>query len=573
MANLSDILQDPNYVNANAATKKAIFDKYSATDSNYTEANAATQAAIRKKFGIEEIAQPSEAKSSEAEPDIAHNLKVAGSSLVENLPSAVGTALGTLGGGAFGSLATPVAGTIAGGIAGGVAGGKGAEKLADLATRYATGNPEATYRGYIQSKIGSQPTSEGERLARAMIETGMDVGAGLGVGSLAKGATKAAVRKAGELMVAQPLTQLAAGEAGTAGTELSDNQAVGFGTSLIPTAIAAAIGKRQFPKAAAAQTLNQINTAAHNAYEKAKNAGVVLTKQASTNLADSLKSVMTNLGFDEDAHDIIKPVVNMIKKRSDKELNLSQLDTFRRAINTRIKKALSAEGGADDARIGSAVVEELDNFISKLNPSQLSAGNEKIAIPALEEARKLWTQKSKMQTVQDILSTAERTGNSEDIEKGFTRIATNKNLFNKFSPDEQEIIGKIVKGDLVDLIAKSAPGVSPSGLSKGAIWALLGHFVAPGVGYAGAIGSGAVKLATIGRDKRQAEALSDLISRGYTPPKFSWSQTMAPSVGAGARGAMAPEEESDTYIDENGVPHITIRKAVGGLASLKKRYG
>ena len=54
---LSDIASDPNYVNANAATKKAIFDKYSAQDQNYTGANPATQAAIRKKFGIADVDQ------------------------------------------------------------------------------------------------------------------------------------------------------------------------------------------------------------------------------------------------------------------------------------------------------------------------------------------------------------------------------------------------------------------------------------------------------------------------------------------------------------------------------------
>ncbi len=52
MATLADILNDPNYVNANAATKKAIFDKYSANDPNYTNANAATQQAIRTRFGV-----------------------------------------------------------------------------------------------------------------------------------------------------------------------------------------------------------------------------------------------------------------------------------------------------------------------------------------------------------------------------------------------------------------------------------------------------------------------------------------------------------------------------------------
>ncbi len=52
MADLSSILNDPNYVNANPATKAAIFDKFSALDKNFTGANAETQQAIRVKFGV-----------------------------------------------------------------------------------------------------------------------------------------------------------------------------------------------------------------------------------------------------------------------------------------------------------------------------------------------------------------------------------------------------------------------------------------------------------------------------------------------------------------------------------------
>lgn len=53
MADLSSILNDPNYVNANAATKAAIFDKYAPLDPNFANANEATQMAIRQKFGLE----------------------------------------------------------------------------------------------------------------------------------------------------------------------------------------------------------------------------------------------------------------------------------------------------------------------------------------------------------------------------------------------------------------------------------------------------------------------------------------------------------------------------------------
>jgi hypothetical protein len=60
MADLKAILADPNYVNANPATKRAIFDKRIAVDPAYSQANPATQAAIRKKFGVETGAEQPE---------------------------------------------------------------------------------------------------------------------------------------------------------------------------------------------------------------------------------------------------------------------------------------------------------------------------------------------------------------------------------------------------------------------------------------------------------------------------------------------------------------------------------
>lgn len=49
---LLDIRDDPDYVNANAATKQAIFDEYSKDDPDYINANQATKDAIRQEFGL-----------------------------------------------------------------------------------------------------------------------------------------------------------------------------------------------------------------------------------------------------------------------------------------------------------------------------------------------------------------------------------------------------------------------------------------------------------------------------------------------------------------------------------------
>jgi hypothetical protein len=52
MPSLQEVLVDPNYVNANPATKRAIFEKFAGQDPNYAQANEATKSAIRQKFGV-----------------------------------------------------------------------------------------------------------------------------------------------------------------------------------------------------------------------------------------------------------------------------------------------------------------------------------------------------------------------------------------------------------------------------------------------------------------------------------------------------------------------------------------
>jgi len=56
MADLRSILTDPNYTGANAATKRAIFERYSAQDPNYVNANEATKQAIQARYGVSAVA-------------------------------------------------------------------------------------------------------------------------------------------------------------------------------------------------------------------------------------------------------------------------------------------------------------------------------------------------------------------------------------------------------------------------------------------------------------------------------------------------------------------------------------
>lgn len=116
-ATLADIIKDPNYVNANAATKTAIFDKFSASDSNYTGANDATKAAIRAKFGVGAPAEttikaPEVTVTPDAIPQRTMAQKIGYPILETILPTA-----GAIVGGVPSTVFGP-AGTVAGGAAG-----------------------------------------------------------------------------------------------------------------------------------------------------------------------------------------------------------------------------------------------------------------------------------------------------------------------------------------------------------------------------------------------------------------------------------------------------------------------
>jgi hypothetical protein len=149
MANLASILTDPNYVNANPATKQAIFDKFSAQDTNFTNANPATQDAIRQKFGVSVAAAPQLPESlrprtaaSEGMPGARQELSTgqrvyqAARPFVAPIVEALGAGGGALLGGAAGTFGAGPIGTVAGGLAGGGLGygiAKEGLELADVA--------------------------------------------------------------------------------------------------------------------------------------------------------------------------------------------------------------------------------------------------------------------------------------------------------------------------------------------------------------------------------------------------------------------------------------------------------
>ena len=64
---LDRLLTDPNFLNANAATKEAIFEKFASNDHRYLDANSATQEAIKEKYGVGKSLYTDELQSGQAQ--------------------------------------------------------------------------------------------------------------------------------------------------------------------------------------------------------------------------------------------------------------------------------------------------------------------------------------------------------------------------------------------------------------------------------------------------------------------------------------------------------------------------
>ena len=209
---LTEIIKNPNYVNANPETQRAIFDKYAPLDPNYSNANAATQEAIRSKFGITQS-------------------KSASSATPADIPGAIPQP--TVEEPSFGARVAAIPETVARTIYGGLTGLIGAPIA--LGQEIITGTPKEQTFGNIMALGGRLPMSAG---AQANLQTLGDLTSGLPAfvpaigqaGQVAQGVNALATRvgptaqrtvqTVQNALARAPEQQMAGGGAASTGTEL-----------------------------------------------------------------------------------------------------------------------------------------------------------------------------------------------------------------------------------------------------------------------------------------------------------------------------------------------------------------
>jgi len=244
-------------------------------------------------------------------------------------------------------------------------------------------------------------------------------------------------------------------------------------------------------------TREQLQQQATDAYQRAKNAGVVYSPQSFDDLVTNMRS---NL---QDAQGNTVRIVPELHTKSDAALralerykggpqSLSDLDEMRQIL----KDAASSVDAAD-RRVAMMLRDKLDEFVENPPQGAVIAGRGPEGVEALRQARDFYSRMRKSDVIEDLIRDAELSapnfsgsGLENALRTQFRNLAKNDRKMRLFTQEERAAIEAVAKGsgmaNALRFLGRFAPtGVVSGGLSGGigaGAGAMLGGPIGAGIG-------------------------------------------------------------------------------------------
>lgn len=358
----------------------------------------------------------------------------------------------------------------------------------------------------VQNFIAGQPLTEGGEAVTGAIAYPFE--------KLAQGADKAGdyvARKTGSPLLGTMLNTAIQGapalllRRGKGGRNSSDRvgpavpEGEGAARPQVPAAAERPAGLAKV--SGAAPSIDELQAAKNAAYKAAEETGVVVSRDAMNRLKVDLVNTLKKEGLDKDLHPAATAALKRITDTKGQP-TLSELETLRKIAND----ARTSNNPAD-ARLGSKIIERIDDFEETLGPQDVISGNASAAT-AFKEARSLNQRLAKAKTIQKLFDDAElavganytAAGMDTALRQQFRALAKNDRKLRGFTPEEKAAIRKVVMGGPVQnamrLLGKFAPNGVVSSLAS--------------IGAFGAAGPAGLALPTAGIIARQGAARAGL---------------------------------------------------------------
>lgn len=255
---------------------------------------------------------------------------------------------------------------------------------------------------------------------------------------------------------------------------------------------------------AGAQTIAQLNSAKKAAYQVVDNSSMKIAAPEIQTLHDDLTAKLARMGLNDKTMPALAPKV---ATAMDSLGGAAAGDQTLQAMDIQRRIAGIAAGSTDKTeRTAARIMQDgIDDFITKLQPSQLSGPIDQTAIDALPQARDLASRSFKAQQLQDIVDKAgnnatgfSQSGYENALRNGFRKLLNNDRAIARFSPDEVAAIKQVATGgnslsatNLMRQVGKLSPqGAVPILAEIGAYGAFGPQALAiPAAGIAGRTGA------------------------------------------------------------------------------------
>lgn len=244
-----------------------------------------------------------------------------------------------------------------------------------------------------------------------------------------------------------------------------------------------------------APTAEQLKKQSQQLFSKSSGSGAVVSDEGVFNMLSGIQDRMLKSGFDPDAHPKAATALKVLGKRIGYDADFAELQQMRQF-------AADVAGAPDpsEARIGSIMLDQIDNHIENLSDADLIAGvagSAEKAASDLSKARALWGRMRKREMIDEVFKKAENqaSGVENGLRTGFRQILNNKKKSRGFTKSELEAMEEVVQGSFttntLKKLGKIGPGLGQqsnmlgAGLGAGAAYGLggpVGAIMAPTAG-------------------------------------------------------------------------------------------
>lgn len=287
-------------------------------------------------------------------------------------------------------------------------------------------------------------------------------------------------------------------------------------------------------------TLKDIKTRAQERYAEMEQQGVALKPKSILDMLNQAKVNLQDENFNPvmDAHKPVQQVLDkMVSDVGTTRVSFTKLEQLRSMAND-----LKTATDPATRKYGAMLVNEVDNYVGKLDPKDLIAGKAGLdqAVSSVQAARKDWRNLSRAQVLEDAFNVAEakaldpKASENELLRRQLINMLADKRKMAFFTEREQNAIKSVVKGGsgdtLLSLVARFNPERNQIIAGGQTALALSSPYTAIGTA---AAGYGADKFLGMTRSK----AVQDLAKQ------IANNKIADPTRGYGWRGLLATPME------------------------------